>query len=282
MDDAEGAGGETMKMNGSCFHWMLPPGRSSYLAYRKDRRSTYNSRRVKSRWAGLLALTAFLMAVHPATARSQSVSVAGEYPDAPMGTISAQQDTAYIRPSAPTIARNYVSDTFGPYPAAWAVFAAGVDQANNAPPEWNQGMKGYAKRFGSDFGMASTQTTTRYALSETLSLDPLYYRCACRGVYLRLRHAMVSSFTARRGEDGHRVFSIPSLVAPYAGSMAAVYGWYPNRFGPMDGFRMGNYALLESVGTNIAVEFFHAEPHSLLSRMHLNNARSQLSQGPSK
>ena len=59
-----------------------------------------------------------------------------------------------------------------------------------------------------------------------------------------------STLTARRGEDGHRVFSLPALVAPYAGAATAVYGWYPNRFGAKDAFRMGNYSLLAFAGEN--------------------------------
>jgi len=85
--------------------------------------------------------------------------------------------------------------------------------------------------------------------------------------------------TARRGEDGHLVFSLPSLVAPYAGSMTAVYGWFPNRFGAKDAFRMGNYSLLGYMGGNIALEFFYSGPHSLLSRMHLNNGHGSTVQG---
>jgi hypothetical protein len=115
-------------------------------------------------------------------------------------------------------------------------------------------------------------TTTRYALSEAFHEDTLYYRCECKGVFRRLGHAVISTFTARRGDDGHRVFSFPDLVAPYAGTMTAVYGWYPGRYNYKDGFRMGNYSVLGYVGGNIALEFLYSGPHSWRSRMHLNNA----------
>ena len=62
--------------------------------------------------------------------------------------------------------------------------------------------------------------------------------------------------------------------------MTAVYGWYPDRFGAKDAFRMGNYSLLAYMGGNIALEFFYSGPHSLLSRMHLNNAHGSPDQGP--
>jgi hypothetical protein len=95
-----------------------------------------------------------------------------------------------------------------------------------------------------------------------------------------LSHAVISTLTARRGEDGHRVFSFPALIAPYAGTMTAVYGWYPNRFGAKDAFRIGNYNMLANMGGNISLEFLFSGPHSLLSRMHLNNAHASPDPGP--
>ena len=93
---------------------------------------------------------------------------------------------------------------------------------------------------------------------------------------------MLSTFIARRGMDGHRVFSFPALVAPYAGSFAAVYGWYPDRFGAKDAFRVGNYNLLAYMAGNISLELLYSSPHSLLSRMHLNNAHGAPVQGPNQ
>ena len=160
--------------------------------------------------------------------------------------------------------------------------AAGISQWSNAPPEWGQGAKGFGKRFGSDFAIAAIGTTTRYGLAEAFREDTLYYRCECGGPFPRLRHAVISTLTGRRGEDGHRVFSFSALAAPYAGSMIAVYAWYPDRFGAKDAFRMGNYSLLSYMGGNIALEFFYSGPHALISRMHLNNAHGSPMQGPNR
>ena len=168
---------------------------------------------------------------------------------------------------------------FGPYPIVGATIAAGINQADDAPPEWKQGAAGYSKRFGSAFGIAVVSTTTRFALAKAFRQDALYYRCQCKGVFPRLSHAVISTFTARRGDDGHRVFSLPALVAPYAGTMTAVYGWYPGRYGAKDAFRMGNYSMLGYIGGNIALEFFHSGPHSLFSRMHLNNGHGAPASG---
>jgi hypothetical protein len=214
-----------------------------------------------------------VLAVLPVAARAQSLTD----PDSPGTVASAAVEpiepvVTYTRPTEATKLHNYIFDAFGPYPIVGAAFAAGINQAYNTPPEWKQGAAGYSKRFGSNFGIAAVTTTTRYALAQALREDTLYYRCECKGIFPRLRHAATSTLVARHGVDGHSVFSFPSLVAPYAGTMTAVYGWYPSRFGAEDALRMGNYTLLGYVGANVALEFLYGGPHTLLSKMHLNNA----------
>lgn len=242
--------------------------------------------RVAQPWYGFNrggVLTLFLaafVAVFPLPGRSQiATSLAGSPAKATVVT-AGQLDLTYVRPSQRTMFDNYLFDAFGPYPITSAAAAAGINQFSNAPPEWNQGLKGYSRRFGSEFGIGAAGTTTRYALAEAFKEDTLYYRCECTGVFPRVRHALVSTLIARRGDDGHRVFSFPALVAPYAGTTTAVYGWYPNRFGVKDAFRMGNYNLLAYAGGNIALEFFYSGPHSLIARMHLNNQHGAPDPGP--
>jgi hypothetical protein len=182
-------------------------------------------------------------------------------------------DLTYHRPTGRIKFHNYLFDTFGPYPILGAAVAAGINQAQKTPPEWQQGAEGYGQRFGSNFAIAGVSTTTRYALAQAFGEDTLYYRCECRGMFPRLRHALISTLTARRGEDGHRVFSFPALVAPYAGTMTAVYGWYSDRYNASDAFRMGNYSLLAYAGGNVALEFLYRGPR-WLSRAHLNNGHA--------
>jgi hypothetical protein len=185
---------------------------------------------------------------------------------APVAT-QPQRNFTYTRPTERTKLRSYFFDAFGPYPIAGAAILAGISQADNTPPEWGQGAKAYGERIGSDFGIALVTTTTRYALAEAFREDTLYYRCDCNGMRRRLGHAVISTVTARRGVDGRRGFSLSALLAPYAGSMTAVYGWYPGHYGTKDGFRMGNYALLAFAGENIAREFIYGGSHTLFSHI---------------
>jgi hypothetical protein len=226
-----------------------------------------------------LSFAAFLAAL-PVHGDAQAIVSPEESSPSPASTATSRLEPAYTRPTQAIMAGNYAFDAFGPYPVAAAAIAAGLNQFTNSPPEWGQGAEGFSKRIGSDFGIAAVATTSRYGLAEAFKQDTMYYRCDCRGAFPRLRHALLSTLTARRGDDGHRVFSIPALVSPYAGSMTAVYGWYPDRFGAKDAFRIGNYSLLVYAGGNVALEFLYSGPHSLLSRMHLNNTHGALDPGP--
>jgi hypothetical protein len=220
----------------------------------------------------LLAVVMLLGAL-ASVARAQSAAGAGYSlgnafsPHAETTTTQPQAVPSYQRPTEKIKLRNYLFDTFGPYPLAGAAILGGVNQAGNSPPEWGQGARAYGERVGSDFGIAMVTTTTRYALAEAFREDTLYYRCECKGVLPRLGHALISTLTARRGDDGHRQLSFPAMVAPYAGSMTAVYAWYPNRYDADDGFRMGNYTLLAVAGENIAREFIYGGPHTLFGRV---------------
>jgi len=219
---------------------------------------------MKLRGFTLSLVTAFL-AVLPSPSTAQTTSSSAVSSTAPPNAPS------YVRPSEKTKFRNYIFDAFGPYPIIGAAIAAGINQASNAPPEWGQGGEGYGKRFGSDFGILAISTSTRYGLSEIFREDTLYYRCECKGFGPRLSHALISTFTARRGEDGHRVFAIQNLIAPYAGTMVGVYAWYPDRYDARDAFRLGNYSLIGYAAENVGLEFIYQGPHSLLSKLHMNN-----------
>ena len=207
----------------------------------------------------------------PVLAKAQSLSAPGDFLHPMSSTLPAPQGLTYKRPTETTKLRNYLFDAFGPYPIVGATITAGHDQAHNQPPEWRQGAEGYGRRYASDFSIAAVSTTTRYGLAQIFKEDTMYYRCDCQGVFPRLRHALISTLTSRRGEDGHTIFSFPALVAPYAGAMTAVYAWYPHRYGAKDAFRMGNYNLLLFAGSNVTLEFLYSGPHSWLSRMHLTN-----------
>jgi len=116
-------------------------------------------------------------------------------------------------------------------------------------------------------GINLVATSARYGLAEILREDTIYYRCECSGFFPRLSHAVISTVTARRGNDGHRFISFSNIAAPYAGTETATLGWYPSRYNAMDGFRMGNYLLGTYAGLNVLKEFVYGGPHTLIKNV---------------
>ncbi|MHB8411033.1 MAG: hypothetical protein ACYDDI_03705 [Candidatus Acidiferrales bacterium] len=171
----------------------------------------------------------------------------------------------YLRPTFRQRFHFYLLHTYGPIKMTELAFGSAISQADNVPPEWHQGWDAYGKRFASDVGSSAAGGTAEFALAEALRLDTKYYPCKCKGIWPRVGHALKSAITARAGVDGHRVFSVPALVAPYAGAFSTL-AWYPSRYGAKDSFRTGNYDLLDSVGESIALEFLSP----LLHKFHVH------------
>ncbi len=223
--------------------------------------------------AGLASLPARVGAQAPAGAGTSQQDNSAKPSQHAALTVDSHgyQKISYSRPSESTKFKNYLFDGYGPYPIVGSAIVAGINQADATPPEWGGGMEAYGKRVGSNYGINIISTTTRYALSEALHQDTLYYRCQCKGFFPRLGHALVSTLAARHGEEGHYTFSVPALVAPYVGTMVATHTWYPARYNYSDAFRMGNYNLLALAGGNVALEFLYRGPHTFLSKIYLNN-----------
>jgi hypothetical protein len=181
----------------------------------------------------------------------------------------------YVEPTESMKLHNYSFDAFGPYPLTVSAFVAGYHQARRIPPDWREGWPGYGERYGSDFGISAVNITTRYTLAEALHEDTLYYSCGCKGISRRLLHAVVSAAIARRGQDGHQVFGLPGVVAPYIGPLVAVPAWYPNRYSAKDAFRMGNFGLMDYAIGNIGLEFLpgllRPKSSSWIRRWHFDN-----------
>ncbi len=127
-------------------------------------------------------------------------------------------------------------------------------QLGNAPPEWGQGVAGYARRSASNFGVFTAQITMYEAGAAVLGLEPRYQHCGCKGFVRRTGHAFKWSFVTYNNEGQLRL-NIPTVAAAYGSSMLSM-AWYPDRFHPLtDGVREGNQEMGFAVGVNIIKEF---------------------------
>ena len=161
----------------------------------------------------------------------------------------------YVFPTNRERFDRYVKDTVGPFRLVRTAAAAGLDQWSDTPEEWEQGMKGYGKRFASSFGRSAIQQTVTYGLDEAFGLDTGFQKSNREGFGPRFKHAFLETITSRT-KSGNRVLSAPRLVGVYTGSIVAAETWYPERYSYKDGLRSGTTTLLTNFGINLVREFF--------------------------
>ena len=129
-------------------------------------RPNSRSQDIRMRRLVLQLLVMAVLTTLPRLAESQSLSFSADASDAAASVTVGKSESTYVRPTQALKLRNYAFDAFGPYPLAGSAVAAGINQYGNEPPEWDQGVDGYFRRFGSNVGIAVIGTTTRYALSQ--------------------------------------------------------------------------------------------------------------------
>lgn len=151
--------------------------------------------------------------------------------------------------------RRYVKSTVGPFPLLRIAASAGIQQANDSPEEWGQGMKGYGKRFASGLGRNAIQQTITYGLDEAFDLDTGFNKSNRSGFGPRLKDALLENITSRT-RSGKRVLSAPRLVGVYSAGVISHETWYPERYSYKDGLRSGTTTLLTGFAFNIVREFF--------------------------
>jgi hypothetical protein len=114
--------------------------------------------------------------------------------------------------------------------AATGFFAA-LDQAGNTP-NYPQGAKGYAERFGADYTDSFTDIMLGGAVLPSLfHQDPRYFYQGTGTIKSRIRHAVASPFVCK-GDDGRNQFNISSIGGDLAsGALSNLY-YPPSNRGP--------------------------------------------------
>jgi hypothetical protein len=177
-------------------------------------------------------------------------------PQQPTTSPSAQPSPTpdYVFPDNAERFRRYVKSTVGPFALLRTAASAGFQQASDSPEEWEQGAKGYGKRFASGFGRNAIRQTITYGLDEALDLDTGFERSKRSGFFPRLKDALIQNVTSRT-RSGGRVLSAPRLIGVYSAGVISREAWYPERYSYKDGLRSGTTTLLTGFGINVLREF---------------------------
>lgn len=160
----------------------------------------------------------------------------------------------YVFPDKDERFKRYVKSTIGPFRLVRTGVSAGLQQWSDSPEEWEQGMKGYGKRYASGLARNAIQQTVTYGLDEALNLDSGFQRSQRQGFFPRLKDALIQNVTSRN-RSGNRVISAPRFVGVYTGAIIRAETWYPDRYSYKDGLRSGTKTILIGFGINVIREF---------------------------
>ena len=153
--------------------------------------------------------------------------VAGDAVYAPLATGQGPE-------SMKTRVDSWLVITFGPRAVVSPMISAGIRMArpNEAyPPDWRQGMQGYARQYGSSMGTKAAFQTARFGAAAVLHEDFRYRPSHADGFFPRTFYAMGFAFVDR-GPSGEPRLALANLVGAAAG------GFVPNLWLP-DGFNRG-------------------------------------------
>jgi len=132
------------------------------------------------------------------------------------------------------------------------MFAAGIDQARGAPPQWGGGLGGYGARFASREGQLISANSLAFLGNQALKYEPRYDQCRCQGLWPRTRHAIIRNFlTYNESESGLRP-QWGLYGGAFGGGMIST-AWKPR---PRNAFAEGGRAMLGQAGYGTLLNFF--------------------------
>jgi hypothetical protein len=182
-----------------------------------------------------------------------------DLPDAPKPSQPAYKPArpSYSPPTQRERFKAYFRSTYGIRSIVEAGVRGGIDQGLDRPNGWPEGGQGYADRFGSAMGEIAIRGSTEYVVADIFREDLRHQRCDSPCSESAFKRALEDTFTARKGEDGHRALSVARLVGPISGSAVAVNTWYPATSGKSETARqvVTHYGFV--FGRNLIRELFN-------------------------
>jgi len=145
---------------------------------------------------------------------------------------------------------------FDPVTFPFIGFVALIGQAENTEPSYGQGLKGYAKRYGTSYGDAGIGTTmTTSVFPSLLRQDPRYFQLGKGSIWHRSLYSASRIFVTR-GDSGSKQFNASEIF----GNLAAA--GISNAYHPSDERTLGNTLsvwgtdVMWDATANVAKEFW--------------------------
>ena len=147
----------------------------------------------------------------------------------------------------------YLQQTFTT-PSAYfkRMFAAGIDQWRESPPQWHDGWGAYGERFGSREGQFIAANSLATLGNAGLRYEPRYDQCRCRGLRLRTRHAILRNFLTYNESERELRPQLALYGGSFGGGLIST-AWKPH---PRNAFAEGGRAMLGQAGYGALLNFF--------------------------
>jgi hypothetical protein len=131
---------------------------------------------------------------------------------------------------------------------------AGIAQASNRPPEWEQGAAGYGRRYGSLIGERVISETIRFGFAAADREDSRYFLSEDRSTWGRTRHAVASTLVSRTA-SGRRIPAFSQFAGNYGAAFIA-NSWYPDsESDTYHALERGSIGVAVDAGFNLLREF---------------------------
>jgi hypothetical protein len=132
------------------------------------------------------------------------------------------------------------------------MFAAGIDQAREAPPQWNEHWSGYGDRFASREGQFITANSLAALGNAAFKYEPRYDQRRCSGFRLRTRHAILRNFLSYNRSERELRPQWALYGGAFGGGLIST-AWKPH---PRNAFAEGGRAMLGQAAYGVLLNFF--------------------------
>jgi hypothetical protein len=125
----------------------------------------------------------------------------------------------------------------------------------NDPPEWEQGLKGYGRRYGHRLLNRAVENAIGMAVSTSLGEDPRYFYSGQTGVWRRVKYAVASTFLTRTDDGGRRI-STWRFAGNYGASLISNSWRPPSENQVRHALERGTISIGYDVASNVFKEFW--------------------------
>lgn len=166
--------------------------------------------------------------------------------------------------------RYFAVESFRPgiYPVA--AFYDGLTMANPPkayPPEWRQGLPGFARNYGDFMASWTSVQGGKFVAASILHEDPRYFTSTNKNFFARTFNA-VRYVVIDRSDSGHPRLALANVAGAFAGGFVG-NAYLPDPYANAShGFSRSALALTGFFTSNMADEF-HPEIHKIAKKLHL-------------